>query len=401
MDSLGRRIRVMRVLARINIGGPAMQVTTLLRGLDPERYDHRLYTGHVAEDEADYQQLCAADTEVHRIQTLGRRVRAGGDARALADLVAQMRRFRPHIVHTHTAKAGVLGRMAALLARVPVRVHTFHGHLLHGYFPPAKTWLVTAAERGLARHTDHLVAVGDRVRDDLLQAGIGRATQYSVIAPGTVLKPLPDRLRARRLLGLPAHGPVVACVGRVTGIKRPDRLVAAARAVRHAVPGTTFVVCGDGDRLEETRRAAADLGNTMRFTGWRADVETVYAAADIAILTSDNEGTPVSLIEAALAGLPAVATRVGSVADVVTDQVTGLLCRTDADDLARQTVRLLRDDALRERLGRQARALAADRFAGQRLVADTDRLYTAIAVAHGWWRAGHPAASATREDVRR
>jgi glycosyltransferase involved in cell wall biosynthesis len=396
MHDKAQRIRVMRVLTRINVGGPAMQVATLLRGLDSARYDHRLYTGHVADDEADYHLLRAPDVAVRRIQTLGRRVRAGGDARALANLVAEMRRFRPHIVHTHTAKAGTLGRLAALLTRVPALVHTFHGHLLQGYFAPAKTRLVTAVERGLARRTDHLVAVGGRVRDDLLRSGVGRAHQYSVIPPGTALGPLPDRAGARHTLGLPVHGPVVAYVGRVTGVKRPDRLIAAARTVCRVVPSTTFVVCGAGDRLDETRRAAADLGDAMRFTGWRADVESVYAAADLVILTSDNEGTPVSLIEAALAGRPVVATRVGSVADVVADGVTGLLCRPDADDLARQTVRLLADPNERERMGERAYALAADRFGPDRLVADTDALYTSIAVARGWWQRGIPADATIR-----
>jgi glycosyltransferase involved in cell wall biosynthesis len=386
MRSSGQRIRVMRVLTRMNVGGPAMQVATLLRGLDPDRYDHRLYTGHVADGEADYQRLCAPDVTLHRVSGLGRSPHLGGDASALADLVARMRGFRPHIVHTHTAKAGVLGRVAAMLTRVPVLVHTFHGHLLHGYFPPAKTRLVTALERALARRTHHLVAVGERVRDDLLACGIGRADRYSVIAPGTTLPPLPDRAAARRSLGLPADAPVVAYVGRVTGIKRPDRLIATARQVRHALPGTTFVVCGAGDRLDETARAAAALGDTVRFIGWRPDVHTVYAAADVVILTSDNEGTPVSLIEAALAGRPAVATRVGSVAEVVVDGVTGMLTRPHADDLARAAGHLLRDPVLRERLGRQAAALATRRFGPDRLVADIDRLYTTIAVARGWQR---------------
>jgi glycosyltransferase involved in cell wall biosynthesis len=385
MPSTARRIRVMRVLTRMNVGGPAMQVTTLQRGLDPDRFDQRLYAGQVADGEADYQTLCAPDLPLRRLATLGRRVRAGDDGRALLDLVAEMRRFRPHIVHTHTAKAGTLGRVAAVLAGVPVRVHTFHGHLLHGYFPARRTRLVTAVERRLARRTDRLIAVGRRVRDELLDRQVGRPDQYCVIMPGTTLPPLPARADARRTLGLPEAGPVVAYVGRVTAIKRPDRLVAVARAVRDQVPDVTFVVCGAGDRLDETRRRAADLGDTIRFTGWRADVATLYAAADLTILTSDNEGTPVSLIESALAGVPAVATRVGSVPDVVVDGITGLLCRSDVDDLIRATTRLLRDDAERERMGQQARALAAEMFGPDRLISAIDRLYTSIALDRGWW----------------
>ncbi|MFI5914796.1 glycosyltransferase [Dactylosporangium sp. NPDC051541] len=380
-----RRLRILRVLTRMNVGGPSMQVTTLHRHLDPDRYEQRLCTGHVGEDEADYQALFAPELPVHRIPTLGRRIGPGGDAYAFAKLFAHMREFRPHIVHTHTAKAGVLGRLAAVAAGVPVRVHTFHGHLLHGYFSARATRVMTAVESALARRTQRLVSVGAQVRDDLLAAGVGVTRQYRVIAPGTVLPTLPDRAAARRELGLPDDGPVVAYVGRVTGIKRPDRFLAAARIVRAAVPETTFVVCGAGDRLAETRAAATDLGDAVRFTGWRADVHTVYAAADVVLLTSDNEGTPVSLIEAALAGRPAVATRVGSVDEVVCDNRTGLLTPPDAEPLAAATIRLLRDGSLRERLGRQAAEHAANAFGPGRLVSGIDRLYSELAVERGWW----------------
>ena len=263
-------------------------------------------------------------------------------------LTAEMRRFRPHIVHTHTFKAGILGRVAASLARVPGRVHTFHGHLLKGYFPPRTVRLISIAESILARYTDHLIAVGDRVRDDLLAAGIGRAGQYTVVPPGTSLGPLPHSHAAREQLGLPAGGKVVAYVGRLTRIKRPDRLVAVAREVIAAVPDVTFAICGDGEHGRRTvlgrartwsvRCGCSDGGPTwrrfMRPRTWSCSRRTTRVCR-------------VSLIEAGLAGVPAVATNVGSVAEVVKDGSTGLLTRCDAGDLARSVIRLLRDDRLR------------------------------------------------------
>ncbi|MEU8587045.1 glycosyltransferase [Streptomyces sp. NPDC048664] len=374
----------MRVIARMNVGGPALQVSHLMRGLDPEVFDHRLYAGYVGPDEADYVDQRAPDVPVRRVATLGRAVRPADDLRALAALTAAMREFRPHIVHTHTAKAGALGRVAARLARVPACVHTFHGHLLQGYFSPAKTRVLVQAERGLAAVTDRLVAVGAGVRDDLLAAGIGRARQYSVIPPGTTSAVPPPRSEARARLGLPEEGPVVAFVGRLTRIKRPDRFLAVARAVRRAVPDARFAVCGDGDLYGELA-AAADLRDHLCLLGWRPDVETVYAASDLVLLTSDNEGMPVSLIEAGLAGLPSVATNVGSVSEVVQDGRTGLLAAPDAGELARHTVRLLGDAALRHRMGEQARAHTESRFGAERLVRDTHDLYASIAVARGWW----------------
>lgn len=376
----------MRVITRMNIGGPAVQVSALVRGMDPVRFEHRLFAGHVGPGEADHLVERAPDVPVQRIGALGRAVRPTDDVRGLYELALAMRRFKPHIVHTHTAKAGALGRAAAVLARVPVRVHTFHGHLLHGYFSPARTRVVVGAERALAAFSDRLVAVGSRVRDDLVAAGVGRAEQYTVVPPGTGLPAAPGRAQARRLLGLPQDGPVVAYVGRITAIKRPDRFLAVAREVRRAVPGAHFVMCGEGE-LRPDPAAVAELGGSLHRLGWRADVETVYAAADLVLLTSDNEGMPVSLIEAGLAGLPAVATDVGSVAEVVADGKTGLLAAPSTAELARHTVCLLQDERLRREMGDRARDRTARRFGAERLVADTEALYTSIAVARGWWPA--------------
>ncbi|GAA2629383.1 glycosyltransferase family 4 protein [Streptomyces vastus] len=370
----------------MNIGGPAVQISALMRGLDTERFDHRLITGCVGPGEADYLHQRAPDLPVHRLNWLGRAVRPSDDVRCVFELAAAIRRFRPHIVHTHTAKAGALGRAAAVLARVPSKVHTFHGHLLHGYFSPAKARVVVQTERRLAAVTDRLVAVGSQVRDDLVAAGVGKAAQYAVVPPGTRLAAAPERSEARRSLGLPPDCPVVAYVGRVTQIKRPDRFLAVAREARRAVPAAHFVVCGEGD-LRPDPEAVTDLGDSLHLLGWRADVETVYAAADIVLLTSDNEGMPVSLIEAGMAGLPVVAANVGSVSEVVSDGKTGLLAGASSAELARHTVRLLCDERLRQEMGARARTWTALRFGEERLTADTEALYTSIAVARGWWPA--------------
>jgi glycosyltransferase involved in cell wall biosynthesis len=371
-------IRVLRVIARMNVGGPAVQVATLSDGLDPARFEQRLIVGDVARDEADYLELREPHIEVVRVRGLGRRLDPSGDVRAVSMLRREMREFRPHIVHTHTAKAGLLGRTAAMLARVPTRVHTFHGHLLHGYFTPVQTRAIVAVERVYARRTTRLVATGQRVRDELLGAGIGRPSQYTVVAPGVRLADVPPRDRARAALRIAVDAPVVAYVGRITKVKRPDRFAAVARRIVERHPQTVFVVAGGGDRLEELRTELAILGNQVRFLGWRRDVEAIYSAADVVALTSDNEGMPVSLIEAAQAGCPAVTTRVGSADEVVLDGETGFVTDRDPGSLARAIGCVLDDRQLRERLGRAARAHAATRFSSGRLVADTAALYEEI-----------------------
>ncbi|HVE73841.1 MAG TPA: glycosyltransferase [Mycobacteriales bacterium] len=378
-----RPLRVLCVIARMNVGGPALEVASLAAGLDRARIDYRVLSGAVGEDEADYLKLRGTGDVVRPVPGLGRSLRPGSDLIALRGLIREIRAFRPDIVHTHTAKAGVLGRVAARTCRVPAIVHTFHGHLLFGYFSPRITAAVVATERLLAKGSTRLVTVGAQVRDDLLAARVGRAEQYVVVAPGVALPPAPTRAAARATLRLPATGPVVSLVARLTTIKRPDRFIALAHELAREHPEATFVVCGEGDQLLAMRAAAKPLGERIRFLGWRADVETVYAATDVVVLTSDNEGMPVSLIEAALCGRPAVATGVGSVAEVVADEVTGLLAEPSAAALTTAVDRLLRDPELAARLGAAAAVRAAELFSRERLVADTERLYTEIAQEKG------------------
>ncbi|WP_433361668.1 glycosyltransferase [Streptosporangium sp. CA-115845] len=373
------RIRVMEIIARMNVGGPATQVSGLSQGLDTGEFDHRLYTGHVNEHEGDHLRLHDADTRVHRVPYLGRSVRPGDDCRALFSLIRAIRTFRPHVVHTRTAKAGALGRTASRLSGVgSARAHVFHGHLLHGYFSPVKRGLYVRSERILASMSDRLVTVGAQVRDDLLRAGIGRPAQYVVIPPGVRLGPVPDRGTARAALGLPPDAPVVAYVGRLTQVKRPDRFLAVADIVSRQIPGCRFVMCGGGDLERRVARDVEPVRDSFHLLGWRKDVEAVYAAADVVVLTSDNEGTPLSLIEAGMAGTPVVSTRVGSVAEIVRDGHTGLLSSTDPGELATHAVRLLRDPGLARRMGEAAHDWTRSAFSVERLVSDTEHLYRSL-----------------------
>ncbi|MBX6382596.1 MAG: glycosyltransferase [Microbispora sp.] len=373
------RIRVMEIIARMNVSGPATQVTGLCERLNPVEFDHRLYTGYVDGGEGDHLQLRDATIPVHRVPGLGRAIRPADDYRALFRLANAMRDFKPHIVHTRTTKAGTLGRLAVRLSGVPAaRVHTYHGHLLDGRLTRPRRALYVRIERRLAKMTDRLVTVGARVRDDLLAAGIGRPEQYVVIPPGTGLGPLPERARARAALGVPRDAPVVAYVGRLMKAKRPDRLAAVAAAVLARLPGARFLVCGGGELKEEVERAVMPMWDSFRLLGWRRDVETVYAAADVVLLTSDSEGTPLALVEAGMAGLPVVATRVGSVPEVVLDRRTGFLTDPDPDEMADHVVRLLVDPGLARRMGEAARTWTERAFCVDRLVADTEALYRSL-----------------------
>jgi glycosyltransferase involved in cell wall biosynthesis len=215
--------------------------------------------------------------------------------------------------------------------------------------------------------------VAEQVRDDLLAAGIGRPSQHEVILPGVELGIIPSRDAARASLGITGSGPVITMMGRITGIKRPDRFAAAARLIAAERPDVTFAVAGAGDLAETLAAEVSDL--PVRMLGWRDDVEAVLAASDVLVLTSDNEGTPLSLIQAGLAGVPVVATNVGAVRTVVDDSVTGLLCSTTPESVASAVISLLGDPAKATAMGDRAREAMSARFGMGRMVAEHEHLY--------------------------
>ena len=370
----GHPVRILRVIARMNVGGPAWQVSVLTRGLDAGRFETRLIVGDVGEGEADFVELRDPDLPLAKIPGLGRSVRFGDDLKAFIAIRRSIRDFRPDIVHTHTAKAGLLGRLAAVTSRVPVKVHTYHGHLLHGYFGRFISRVLVLVEQVLARSTTTLVAVGARVRDDLVASGIGHHDQYEVIPPGVASVATIGRESARIRLGLPPDVPVVLFVGRLTAIKRPDRLIEAMSLVLESRPDAVLGLVGEGDLLKETRIRAEPLGSAVHFLGWQPDIASLYVASDCVVLTSDSEGMPVTLIEAAMAGVPAVTTDVGSAREVVLDGVTGLVVAPEAAAVADGILRLL-DPNLRNLMGAAALAKANTEFNTQRLIADHAALY--------------------------
>ena len=380
------RIRVLRVIARLNVGGPAIHATLLTERLDPSRYDSRLVAGNVEADEGDYLELHGGKIPgLINLPELGREIRGISDGRALVGLVRLIREFRPHVVHTHTAKAGAVGRVAAILCRVPVVVHTFHGHVFRGYFSPMKTRVFLAIERGLGRGSSALVAVSPKVRDELLEFSVGLRKDIHVVPLGLDLERFRDydepRANARAALGLPDTAFVTSIVARLAPIKAHEVFLEAAQRLRAAHPCAIFLVVGGGERNEELEALAVRLGlsESVRFLGWRADLERIYRASDAVALTSRNEGSPVALIEAMAAGCPVVSTRVGGVPDVVTDNETGLLvAMDDAAGLADALCRLARDRALGEALGAAAQTRVIKRYDARRLLLDMDSLYMAL-----------------------
>jgi glycosyltransferase involved in cell wall biosynthesis len=372
-----KRVRILRVIARMNLGGPAMAVTTLMNGVDDSEFEQLLVTGFCAQDEEDYLDSRAPDLPHVRVIGLGRAPHAWNDVSAGLQLARIARQFRPDIVHTHTAKAGALGRAAVGQRRGVRSVHTFHGHLLKGYFSPPVLRAVIATERLLAHRTDALISVGSQVRDELLNAGIGRPDQYTVMSPGLSLPAGPGSAAARHALGIPVDAPVIGFVARLAQVKRPDRFADVVLRVAATIPDLHVVICGGGELAAELTHRLEPFGDRAHLLGWRTDVEAVYDACDVIALTSDNEGMPVSLIEAGLAGKPSVTTDVGSVKEVVLHGKTGFVV-SDETAFVEQLVCLLQNKPLAQRLGEAAKQHTMTRFSKTRLSSDTTDLYRTL-----------------------
>jgi glycosyltransferase involved in cell wall biosynthesis len=383
------RVGVLRVIARLNVGGPAIHATLLTDRINGARFVTTLVAGSEEAGEANYLALHGRTMPVLILPDLGREIRPMSDVRTVWRLMQIIRRERPRIVHTHTAKAGALGRIAAILCRVPVVVHTYHGHVLRGYFSPLKTAVYRTIERVLAWRTDRLLTVTARVGQELQALGVGRPEQYRTVPLGFDLAPLLVAERRRGTLRAELQvgdAPLVGIVARLVPIKAHEVFLAMAARVRQSYPAAVFLIVGDGELRASLEQQAVDLGlaGAVRFLGWRADIDTLYADIDVVALTSRNEGSPVALIEAMAAGAPVVSTEVGGVADVVQHGVTGLLAPMDDDvGLARHVVTLLGDRALGRQMGQRGRALVAATYSADRLVADIEALYEELLTEKG------------------
>jgi glycosyltransferase involved in cell wall biosynthesis len=385
-------VRVARVITRLNVGGPSIQAIDLSRELAASGFETCLIHGRLGEGEGDMTKLLpVGDTASLYISDLVRPVSPLHDLRALWRIYQAFRRWRPDIVHTHMAKAGSLGRLAALAynrsrgrggrARL---VHTYHGHVFEGYFGSLSTRVFLLVERWLARRTDALVAISPQVKKDLLDTyGVAREEQLKLIPLGFNLDRLlaitpADRTQARASLDVPSGAITVATVGRLTAIKRHTLFLEMARALANRSDRFLFLIAGDGElrKALEAEAQALGLAPRVRFLGWRGDLETVYGATDIFVLTSRNEGTPVALIEAMAAGVASVSTDVGGVRDVVAGPHLGSLVPPgDAAALADAVDALADAPARRAEVGLAGRASVRERFHAARLIDDVRTLY--------------------------
>jgi len=376
-----RKIKIVRVIARLNIGGPAIHVLNLTAKLDSNLFETILITGCIGPNEGDMTYLAEAlGVRPILVSELQREISPLDDVRAVITLWRIFRRERPDIVHTHTAKAGTIGRIAALLARVPIIVHTFHGHVFHSYFPLRKTRFFVLIERLLALFSTYIVAISPRQKEEI-GAYLKSKERIVVIPLGFDLSRFVtanNKDQARERLNLPKDKKIVGIVGRLAPVKNHKLFIWLAEESRKEDEDILFVIVGDGEERPRLERMVRErrLSDRVTFLGWQKDIEIVYKAIDLLVLTSVNEGTPVAVIEAMASGCPVLASCVGGVPDLIEHNKNGLLANpSDRRDFLEKMTYLLGDCQTRKDLARKGQEFVLKRYDLNRLLMDMTHLY--------------------------
>ena len=360
-------MRVLHVIARLNVGGTARYITRLAEELPKHKIETFIATGFVQGSEQE--DPSAKNLKVIRIPSLGRQINPIKDHFAFKQLIKVVREVKPDILHTHTFKAGFIGRIKAKeinkAAGKRVKfVHTFHGHLFDDpEFSGLKSLIITSFERRFAMRTNAIVAVGAQVAKELIEREIGQPKQFTNIPPGVEPLKIP-RSKPRKKI-------TIGWIARVTGVKNPLRALEIAKLF----PDAQFLIAGGGDMLDEVRVKAP---KNTKVLGW-TDAAKLFAASDIILSTSENEGMPIALIEAQLASKPVVATNVGGVAEVVINNKTGFVTRKNTEDLAKALEKLINSKALRNAQGKAAKAHAKKAFSVEKMIKAHVSLYKKLA----------------------
>ena len=360
----------------MNVGGPAIQISGLMKNLDSRSFQQLLVTGFCSDDEIDYLDEHAISIPILKVDGLGKRVQLLNDLQALLRIRKIIHEFKPDIVHTHTAKAGFLGRLAVFSSRRRViTVHTFHGHLLHSYFGNLQENVIILIERLLAKFTDALIAVGERVRDELLLARIGEITKFHVVGPGLEISDIPSRPDATESLGILEAEFTVTWIGRAVAVKAPHRILEIAQECQERELNVRFLFVGNGPLEEDLQRIAIENNLNVQFLGWQTEIESILSVSDLVILTSLNEGTPVALIQAQMGGVPVLATSVGSTSEVMIHGTSGYAVPYSKETFANIIEDFLENPRKIREFGRSGKSYVLSKFSLENLVNAHEELY--------------------------
>jgi glycosyltransferase involved in cell wall biosynthesis len=390
--------RILRIINRLNLGGPTYNAALLTKHLAPE-FETMLVAGSKLESEESSEFICRQmGIDYISLPEMAREINLANDYKAYQKIKTLIREFNPDIVHTHAAKAGALGRMAAASLNVPVIVHTFHGHVFHSYFNPVKTKVFLSIERYLAKKSTAIVAISEHQKYELSAIhSLCPANKIKVIPLGFDLSRFREKMdekrkefRARYLIE--DDEIAIGIIGRLVPVKNHQLFLRAIQYLQgKTVKRVRAFIIGDGEDLEKLREKASamQMDNVywpesgrkahLTFTSWIKNIEIALAGLDIVALTSFNEGTPVSLIEAQAAGKPIVATRVGGIENAVVENETALLSALEDEDFfSKSLLRLVEDDNLRNNMAGKGWSNVENRFHYTRLVSDMKVLYHSL-----------------------
>ena len=371
-------IRVVSIISRMNVGGPAVLLSELVHGLPTPEIKHTLITGRCEANEIDYLETHKLNSDVIYLEKVRRSLLPFNDFRSFFELISHIKRLNPDVIHTHTSKAGVLGRLAGKIGAPRAKIiHTYHGHLLYGYFSHFATRIIILLEKLLSLITDDLVAVTNQVRDDLIDVGVGSKNRWHVIRPGLSVPTMLSRDETRKQLEIGNNFFVVAWIGRFTDIKDPLLAIRSLEALTvQDLRKVKLVMAGDGELLTECREYAESRSLPVIFLGWCLDVSPLLFASDLLLMSSKNEGMPVVIVEAALRGVPTLSTSVGGVGEFIADGKTGFMAKSSSE-LASSLQNLLNNEAVRMDVANSARNLANTEFSRELFIAKHLELYRA------------------------
>lgn len=376
--------KILRILNRLNVGGPTYNVANLSKYISSD-FETQVLAGFKEPDEASSEYLLNdLNIPYQIVPNMHRAISPTKDYKAYQFILNEMNRLKPDIVHTHAAKAGALGRLAAINAKQKPKaiLHTYHGNVFDGYFSPLKTKIILGIERFLATKSNAIVSISETQKKDLVEKyRIAPAEKIHIIPLGFDLTKFQTNQAAKRKsfresYSISADTVVISITGRLAPVKNHALFIEALSIIKGktSIPFVVFVV-GDGELMDQTQQLAKEKGVLIIFTSWRKDIDYINAGSDIIALSSINEGTPVSIIEAMAAEKAVLCTNVGGVADVVKHEQNGLLSSLDPQDFADQLLRLINDSSLRNSLSQNAAQHVSQQFSYHRLVNDMENLY--------------------------
>jgi glycosyltransferase involved in cell wall biosynthesis len=348
----------------MNVGGPAVLLAELIKALPADKFEHTLITGRCLENEIDFFNETIPEFKVVYIDEISRSISIFREIVSFYKLVKIIKGINPDIVHTHTSKAGVLGRLSTLFLGRSIKViHTYHGHLIYGYFSKVFSILILLIEKLLSRITDLLIAVSLQVKSDLQKQGVGVLSKWEIIHPGIPEPKSFNQIDMKQKFGLDVEAKVVAWVGRFTQIKNPLLAIESMNLINvDPKIKLQLVMAGDGELLPEIKSRALTCNYEVIFLGWTNNISELFAASDLLLMTSRNEGMPVVIIEAAFQGVPTISTSVGGVSEFIENGHNGILCTQNPEEIASHLAEILSNTPLANSLGKFALAKARDLF---------------------------------------